>query len=246
MTQPTLIRLEPNGPGGIGLSPLDLDPEDFQSELPSQGYYIYFEEPGIGLTVGIWETTSMQEAFGPYPGDEFIVVLEGAFAMIDGAGRGVPAQTSQAVAFRNGAPMSWMQAGYLKKFYLLLSDPEVPRPSLPDAEGAVIVADPSLDLTEHDREDDGWPAASGKRRQLFVNDAGNMHVNLRRIDAVSQEPSPATEHRFTYVLEGALTCTTQDGRSEQFGPGDVFFVPRGLTVSWKTSGSVRLIEACVR
>ena len=73
---PRLIHLDPNGPNGAGLSPLDLDSADFQSAVPQQHLHIFYEEPAIGLTVGVWDTTTMQEAFGPYPGDEVIIVLD--------------------------------------------------------------------------------------------------------------------------------------------------------------------------
>lgn len=80
-----VIRLEENGPNQAGLQPMKLDPEDFESPLPTQRIHIYYEDISIGLTVGVWETTTMQERFGPYPGDELIWVLEGQFSIIDAA-----------------------------------------------------------------------------------------------------------------------------------------------------------------
>jgi hypothetical protein len=240
-----LIRLEPNGPGGVGLQPLALDPADFLSDLPRQGYHVYFEDAAIGLTVGVWETTSMQEAFGPYPGDEFIVVLDGAFAMIDGSGRGTPAHARQAVAFRNGAPMSWMQAGYLKKFYLVLSDPRAPRPSLADAGGAVVVTDPSVMLSGDDEPDSSWPAASGRERVVFVNDAGTMRVAVRRTDRTSNAALPSPNHRFVYLLDGRLTVETADRGSIQLAGGDVFFISQGTVLSWHGDGPLLLVDARV-
>ncbi len=134
---PRVIQMSQNGPSG--LTRMDLDPDDFQSPLPEQHVHAYYSDPKRGLNVGVWDTTTMQEAFGPYPGDEFIVVLEGAFEMVDADGNGVLAQKNQLVTFRNGIPVSWKQDGYLKKFYLTLLHPEAKTPKIASAEGGVAV-----------------------------------------------------------------------------------------------------------
>ncbi len=97
-----VIRLDGNGPAGIALQPLDLDPADFQSPLPRQNVHEYFADEEAGPSAGVWDTTTMQRAFGPYPGDEFILVLEGSFAMVDGQGGAVTAKAGDSVCFRNG------------------------------------------------------------------------------------------------------------------------------------------------
>ncbi|MBL9046449.1 MAG: hypothetical protein JNK34_03930 [Tabrizicola sp.] len=84
MTQaPRPIRIDPDQ---IGLTALDLDPEGFQLALPVQHYALAFADRDIRLAVGIWDTTTMQEAFGPDPGDEYVTVLDGHFVMVDAAG----------------------------------------------------------------------------------------------------------------------------------------------------------------
>jgi len=111
-----VIRLEKNGPADTGMPEMECSPADFQSPLPTQNLHVYFSDPDIGLNVGVWDTTTMQEAFGPYPGDEFIWVLEGAFEMLDGDGKAVPVREGESVCFRNATPISWKQEGLLKKF----------------------------------------------------------------------------------------------------------------------------------
>ena len=65
---------------------IELDQADFQSALPEQHLHVYFDDEELGLNAGVWTTTDMQEAFGPYPGDEFMVILEGKVAMMDADG----------------------------------------------------------------------------------------------------------------------------------------------------------------
>ena len=79
-----IIRLEPFGPTETRMQQMQLEPEDFQSEMPVQHIHIYYEDESLGLSVGVWDTTSMEEVFGPYLGDEFMWVLEGQVSMIDG------------------------------------------------------------------------------------------------------------------------------------------------------------------
>ena len=96
---PRPIRIDPDR---LALEPLDLDPKAFQSPLPQQNYAPIFEDEAIGLAVGIWDTTTMQEAFGPYPGDEYITVLDGGFAMVDGSDTPIAtAGTGDSVTFRS-------------------------------------------------------------------------------------------------------------------------------------------------
>ena len=63
-----IIHLEQDGPDGTEFQPMVLVASDFQSALPRQNVLIYFSDPALGVNVGVWDTTSKQEAFGPYPG----------------------------------------------------------------------------------------------------------------------------------------------------------------------------------
>lgn len=246
---PRIIRILPDGPDAIGLSPLELDPSGFQSPLPRQNAHVFFNDPAIGLNVGVWDTTTMQEVFGPYPGDEFILVLEGAFSMIDAEGHGVGGRAGEMVAFRNGAPMSWKQQGYLKKIFLTLLDPAAETPRIDTAEGAVVVIDPATELTDADilSEEDGTGSGAVEREVIFfTNDTGTMSVGLwdcRAFDAESMEPFPC--HELVVMAEGEVTIREPGGIEQTFGPGDVFFVPKGAPCSWHVPKYIRKFFAAV-
>ncbi|TVQ57860.1 MAG: hypothetical protein EA355_03345 [Rhodobacteraceae bacterium] len=154
-----------------------IDPADFLTPPKRRRMHVWFSDPALGVNVGVWDTTRMQEAFGPYPGDAFVIVLDGAFAMIDGAGRGAPVETGRSVALRNGVPVSWMQAGYLRKVFLTLHDPHAPTPVIASAEGGVVVLDPGAELTDADDASLSDSGAEQRDRVLFTNDAGAMVVS---------------------------------------------------------------------
>ncbi|MFY9209495.1 MAG: hypothetical protein WAO69_00020 [Aestuariivita sp.] len=216
-------RIDPDA----ALIPLDLAPEDFQSALPRQHYHLIFEDAAIGLAVGIWDTTTMQEAFGPYPGDEYITVLDGTFAITDGQGGAVTGRAGQGATFRSGIPVSWRQEGYLRKVYLTLLAPESEPPALASAEGGVRVMDPG-----HQPEG---------REVIFFNDAGSMTVTACRHDAANLPPQPAGAHELYRVFSGRISLITDSGTAEDFGPDTHFFLPAGTvcerriapgTVAW--------------
>ena len=228
-----LIRLRPDGPG---LQPMELDPADFQSPLPRQHIHVAFADPALGVTVGVWDTTSMQEAFGPYPGDEIIVVLEGSFAMLDAQGRGTPVETGQVAVLRDGAPLSWMQAGYLRKFFMIVDDPNTPTPQDAGAEGGVIVLPPDLRPDDSDAVSRSDSGAKQRDRVIFTNAAGTMTVGLWDTEAMTTAAYPFPCHEFALILEGEVTIEGADGSAETFGPGDCFFIPAGTLTRWHVPG----------
>ncbi len=228
-----VIRLEPDGQGGCGLTRADLDPDDFQSQLPVQNVHEFFADADAGISVGVWDTTTMQEAFGPYPGDEFIVVLEGCFAMIDAEGVAVTAGKGQSVCFRNAIPTSWKQDGYLKKFYVTWRDPQAQTPDIASAAGGVIVldADPQLGISGH------------SETIIFSNDTGNMTVRYCQLPPGTAPVAATLHHDFVQVLQGDITLTGADGSAQVFARGDVFFIPKGTLCGWTVNCESSLYKA---
>ena len=238
---PRLLRLDPATP----LQPMELDPADFQSPLPQQGLHVAFEDPAIGLTVGLWETTPMQEAFGPYPGDEVVFILDGAFAMIDQDGRGTPAHAGQAVALRSGAPLSWMQAGPLRKVFLTLLPPDASPASLPAAEGGVVVLDPGDAFTDADPVTVSDSGARQRDREVFTNAAGTLTLGQWDTGPLKTDLYPFPCHELARVIEGEVIITAADGCAETFGPGDIFFIPAGTPTRWHVPTHLRKHYATV-
>jgi len=240
-----VIRFEPNGPAETGLVKMELDQADFQSELPEQHVHVYYEDEALGLSVGVWTTTSMQEAFGPYPGDEFMWVLEGQVAMIDGDGNETPVQQGETFCIRNAIPISWKQVGFLRKFYMTYADPDSSTPDIGSADGGVMVLVPDAleaGLEKMDTTDPFEIRGDAPRQRdniLFTNDAGNMFVGMWDSTAFESELKPFPCHEFVQLLEGEVTITEQDGAEQKFKAGDVFFIPMGTVCSWKADGYIK-------
>lgn len=155
-----------------------------------------------------------------------------SYWVLDGAGRGTPVETGQMVVLRDGAPLSWMQAGYLKKAFLIVDDPATPTPTDAGAEGGVLVLPPDAQLSEADPVTLADSGARQRDRVLFTNAAGTMTVGLWDTEAMTTEAYPFPCHEFAMVLDGAVTIEGEDGQSETFGPGDCFFIPAGTITRW--------------
>ncbi len=237
-----VIRLEPNGPGDRGLAEMKCDPKDFDSPVPTQNLHVYFDDPETGFSVGVWDTTSMQEAFGPYPGDEFIWVLQGEFQMLDGNGDTVKCPNNSCVAFRNAAPVSWKQEGYLKKFYITYIDPKAETPKIDSAKGAIRVLDPdvTLEVMENTEPFEIEGAASLQRNHtLFTNDAETLFVGTWESGPMVSKMRPFPTHEFVRMLQGEVAITEEDGTEQTFNANDCFFVPKGTVCSWSIPNRVK-------
>lgn len=237
-----VIRLERNGPAGAGMPEMECGPADFQSPLPTQHVHVYFEDKDIGLSVGVWDTTTMQEAFGPYPGDEFIWVLEGGFNILDGQGGAVHCPNNSGVSFRNAAPVSWKQEGYLKKFYITYLDPKAETPEIASAEGAIQILDPDaatevMEDTEPFEIEGAQPIQ--KNHTAFTNDAGNFVVGSWESGPMLSKMRPFPTHEFVRMLEGEVTITEPDGTAQTFRADDCFFIPKGTPCSWEIKTHVK-------
>jgi len=240
-----VIRFETTGPAETGMPAMELDQADFQSELPEQHLHVYSEDEALGLSAGVWTTTDMQEAFGPYPGDEFMWVLEGQVDMLDGEGNATHVKQGETFCIRNGIPISWKQVGFLRKFYMTYENPNARTPDIASADGGVLVLDPVALQNGMTKMDNTEPfvikgeAPLQHDNMAFTNDAENMFVGMWDSTAFESEMRAFPCYEFVQLLEGEITITEENGTTHQFKTGDMFLIPEGTVCSWKTNGYVR-------
>ncbi|MGI9626742.1 MAG: cupin domain-containing protein [Longimicrobiales bacterium] len=251
-TEKRVYRLEKHGPADTGMPEVNCSPEDFASEVPKQTLHVYYEDEAMGVSVGVWTTSPMQEAFGPYPSDEFIWLLEGGFKMVDGNGKLLGSyQAGECVYFRNAAPVSWVQEEFLRKFYITYRNPKHSVPSGVPAEGAVKAVDPSITpdqmgvLESTDPFIIGGEKPTQRDHTFFTNDTNDMFVGMWDTSPFESEMAPFPCHEFVRLLEGEITITEEAGTAQTFVKDDVFFVPKGTVCSWNATGYVRKYYAMV-
>lgn len=237
-----VIRLEHNGLDGSDIPVTDCDPADFQSPLPTEHEHVFYSDQEIGLNVGVWDATSIEEEIAPYPGDEFVWVLEGEFTMVHDNGEAVQVHKNDCAFFRNGIPTSWQQERYLRKFYITYLDPNAETPKIESAEGGVCVLDPDVEMAPVDSTDPfeiEGTAPEQKNHTIFTNDAGNFHVGTWESGPMVSKMLPFPTHEFVRMLDGEVTITEENGTAQTFRGDDCFFVPKGTICSWEINNHVK-------
>jgi hypothetical protein len=234
------------------LEPLTLDPADFQSDLPEQRWHLAHADEALGLYVGVWTTTDMQEAFGPYPGDEFMVVLEGAVEMLDADGNATTISEGEAFCVHNKTPTSWRQVGPLAKYFMIFDDPSGDPPRRDDTAGGIV----RFDVRTADRADApaavdaGLVVADGAAAPMvfrfFTNYDGRMASGIWRCEAFEASEQPHPRHELLHVVEGRLSLLMDGGDSLSVGPGEAVFIPKGARCGWRADGPVRAYYAACR
>ena len=241
MNKPAILRLEPGGPANVVWTTLALDQEDFQSELPEQHWHIYFEDAQLGLTVGVWTTTPMQEAFGPYPGDEFMIILEGRVALLDGDDRQIGVKQGKSFVVSNGRPISWKQEGFCRKFFMTYQPQDTPPAKTDCADGTISVLnaaalEPLLQTVKSSRQ--AITAADTLQLSESIcctNDTGNMVSGRMQSEAFETTMAPSPHHELVQILTGHVQITEARGHVHEFRSGDVFFLPAGSRCAWRAS-----------
>ncbi|MCP4391544.1 MAG: DUF861 domain-containing protein [Gammaproteobacteria bacterium] len=195
--------------------------------------------------MGVWTTTSMQEAFGPYPGDEFMWVLEGQVSMVDGDGGETLVKQGETFCVRNAIPISWKQVGFLRKFYMTYANPKESTPEITSAEGGVRLLDAAELAPGMTRMDNTEPlvivgeAPLQHDNVMFTNDAGNMFVGMWDSTPFDSEMRPFPWHEMVQLLEGEVTISEASGEIHLFSAGDAFFIPMGTVCRWQNSGYLK-------
>lgn len=245
MSNKKIIRLSVT-PKGFGQIPDELEPDMFASELPVQHSYEYYEDDDLGLYVGVWDTTDMIEAAGPYACDEFMWLLEGEATIKNNkTGAMEKVRAGEAFVIPKGYDCQWHQTGYLRKFFFIYENPNESIPEDPAYEGIII---PKANASVE-------PMASvepfliigdtpvQQARACYTDNTGRFLSGTWECDPFSAESRPFPYHQFSYVQTGALALIDETGEEHTFKAGEAFFVAAGTVCSGRAAEKVRLFFA---
>lgn len=243
MTVPQIARFEPHGPAGKGLARLeDIPPEVLTAGKPVQHGHSYLEVPEIGLSAGVWDCTAMTTRMGPYPVNEFMLVLEGEVTIVEASGRETTVSAGQSFILPKGLECSWKQAGYMRKFYVIFddasglaaADPAALSVILPDPGTplAPIPVDPALILG-------ALPTQQAK--SWHTDPTGQWTVGTWDATPYARKVVPSNRYELMHLLEGSVTLEDGQGNAQTFRAGDTFLVPLGAPNGWKSTEHVRKI-----
>lgn len=223
-----IVRLSA-APEGFGCTPDTLDAALFASELPVQHTHLYYEDEEQGLYVGVWDTTAMIEAAGSYGCEEFMWLLEGE-AEIKNSKTGTMEKVKAGEAFviPRGYDCQWHQSGYLRKFFVILENPDEEGP-ITRSDGIII-----LDVEPGQENSVAYESIKGD----FIT--GSWH----RDSFDSQFPDMDGNH-FVYVVEGSFILTGEDNKPHTFVAGEAFFVLGGTQCQWTCGAGSQAFYATV-
>jgi uncharacterized cupin superfamily protein len=240
MADQTVIVFDRDGDPATGLQPWDpIDPETLASAHPVQRGHTFFSSASGRLTAGVWDSTPYEEVRGPYPLDEFMVLLEGSLDIEneDGSTQTFPAGVGCVIP--RGTVLRWKQSEYLRKFWVMHDNPDSP----PAAAGLTALRmEPDAPL----------PPVTGLEQAPFESDIPQMGLNLvyqdptGRFQAGIWDCTPmkrvATSierSELMHILAGRGSITNADGVVFEFKAGDTFLVPVGMGYQWHNSEYVK-------
>lgn len=245
MSEKTIIRLN-GAPEGFGCSADQLASEGFASAPPVQHTHIYFEDQDQGLYIGVWDTTDMVEAGGPYACDEFMWLLEGEAAIKNNSTGAVEkAKAGEAFIIPKGYDCQWHQKGYLRKFFVISEHPDEAIPDQPTVEGIVIpkAEDPMQPQTEHQPFLLTQGASIPQQSICYRDASDSFRAGTWQSEPFESAQQALPHSEFGYVQQGSLRLIDQAGEAHTFDTGEAFFIPQGVQCRAQANERVTLFFA---
>jgi uncharacterized cupin superfamily protein len=242
---PSPVRMDTDRMAGLGLTP-----------VPNAGFIdilidgtLEFEVAslfsGEELRASIFASTpaTTDHRNRPLEYDEFVLVLNGKLILTEQNGNRQAFRPGELAILPKGYTGTWEMQGDYRELAVV---PAVPG-EITELGGSPVRLDPDLlaglDLTPI--PNDGFVDILVEGELEFT--VGDLFVG-ENFRAVVVESTPAkTDHRnrpleydeFVLVLNGGLVLTEQNGRVQEFRPGDALVVPKGYTGTWEQLGTYR-------
>lgn len=220
---------------------------DLESGTPHEHGHLYIDDKARGLTAGLWHCTPMTGTMGPYPVDEFMLLLEGAVEMVTPGGAVTRVEAGEAFVLPKGLVCQWRQPGPVKKIFVILETPD--DAAARSADGlSVIKLDTSLPLRElaappADSLLSGTPVCRG--RELFRDATGTFSVGLWDTTAYHRKAIPFPRHELMCLLDGEVAIAGP-GAPQSFRGGEAFFVPQGAVTDFRVPDYLKKIYVILK
>lgn len=225
-------RIEVNGPNGAGLADWPaMDPADLVSGQPVQRGHLYDEDDATGYSVGVWDCTAFVDQPGPYPEDEFMLLLAGTVEMLMPDGSEVTVKAGEAFVIPKGLECQWKMPQTVRKIFMILDGAT---PANTDNATLHRVTVPSLDV--------GDPVTSGTlatRTTHFQNHDSRMCVYTDTFAGTQRALAPNTGRHIIHVLHGEVSFS--DDAANHFIQGESLYLLPGHSLTWRVAAGTRLL-----
>jgi len=237
------MLMRPHGPEGIGLEDWGAYDAELVSGTPQQNGYMYLDDKERGLTAGVWDCTAMHIKMGPWLVDEFMVLLEGSVTILHEDGSRLTVDAGETFVIPKGTMCSWIQAGYVRKFFVIFDDPTATQ-TKDTSKLRAFKVDPTIPLQKSDGPDPALVTSGAPvwhDQQLYHDATGQLMVGVWSTTPYERKIIPFPRHELMHIVEGEVTIKDSAGGSQIFKPGDTFLVPKGAEMGWKSDIPVRKI-----
>jgi uncharacterized cupin superfamily protein len=230
---PSIIRYEPNGPGGKGLVGPNAKDEGTGDKKTTVLFYYQSSGPSKDAS-GIWEAVNYRTPLERTKESEFIHVLRGSLTLGYKDGREATFQAGDNLLIPRGAEVAWKGTQNLREYWVTF-----------DSTGPVPAGSPAVIKFERDGPagqglkptppQDPWPA---KEHDYYSGPTGSSAGVWETEPHADQKFDKPNYCELMVFLDGEVTLSTPDGKSQTFKAGDVALVPKGAAYKWR-SGRLR-------
>ena len=229
---PSVIRYEPNGPGGKGLVGPNAK-ESGTGDEKTTSFYYYRSAGASKDKSGIWEAANYRSPLESTKETEFIHVIRGSLTLGYKDGREERFQAGDNLLIPRGAEVAWKGTNNLREFWVTFDS------TGPEPKGSTSV----VKFERDGPPGKGLKPASppewhAKEYQYYSSATGSSAGVWETAGFTSQKFYTPNECELMVFLDGKVTLSTPDGKSQTFKAGDIALVPKGATHKW-SSGRVR-------
>jgi len=223
----SIIRYEPDGPGGKGfVGPNSKTNASGDSKTTS--YYYYRSAGNPRITSGVWEASNFHGPLRKTSATEFIHVVRGIITLGYKDGREEKFKAGDNLLIPRGAEVAWQGTDNVKEYWVMF-DPGPSTSASTEDSPAVI---------KFDRDGPAGKGLTGKGRTKEYE----YYSSPEKSSAGVWETEAFTAPKFhtpvycelMLFLDGTVTLSTPSGQSETFKAGDVALVPKGVAYKWSS------------
>ena len=236
------IRFHPEGPNGEGLESWGSIPaENLESGEAIQHGRYFFEDERLGLSAGVWDCTPFVGRMRPHANNELMVLLEGEVTIRQENGPTVTVRAGERFFLPKGLRLQWCQPGRVRKYFVIFDGPA--DALAPDFHPSLIV-DPATMLTPSapppaDMVIGAAPVQQGKA--VFADTTGQWTVGVWETGPFHRRMVPFPRYELMHVLEGGVVIHDEAGGAQAYGPGDTFFIAKGMVGDFQVTDRLRKV-----
>lgn len=234
-----LKRIENDGPEGSGLEiwpPMDVS--NLVSGEPVQKGHLCDEDESEDYSVGVWDCTAFVDQPGPYPVDEFMLLLEGSVVMAMPDGEEITVSAGEAFVIPKGLDCQWKMPETVRKIFMILDGASPGQASNLSLKRVTTLSQKDLINGSGVSE-----MAVSTRTTHFLNHDRRMSVYTESFAAGLHGPAPSATRQIVHVAAG-LVAFSEDP-AHRFSAGQSFYLHPGNKLNWQIeAGTQLLVSTC--